>query len=131
MQKRAALLLDRLMIALQKAIENEDSVGGGSSEKYYMKSGNQLRESNRQSIPIPNDKTVRKFKKGQNFNFNSRNVFTIEDNDLPQVVKKIPFMYFKSDNNRNTCQYLSLLAPGVLKFPEGLPWEKSVFGKMR
>ncbi|XP_033208597.1 uncharacterized protein LOC117167630 [Belonocnema kinseyi] len=58
MQKRAALLLDRLMIALQKAIENEDSVGGGSSGKYYMKSGNQLRESNRQSIPIPNDKTM-------------------------------------------------------------------------
>lgn len=58
MQKRAALLLDRLMIALQKAIENEDSVGGGSSGKYYVKSGNQLRESTRQNVPLADEKTV-------------------------------------------------------------------------
>ncbi|XP_043462348.1 uncharacterized protein LOC122498603 [Leptopilina heterotoma] len=65
MQKRAALLLDRLMIALQKAIENEDSVGGGSSGKYYVKSGNQLRESTRQNIPLTDEKTMDLQRRGQ------------------------------------------------------------------
>ena len=68
MQKRAALLLDRLMIALQKAIENEDSVGRGSSGNYYVKPGNQLRESNRQNIPVTDEKTVKKIVKIKKFN---------------------------------------------------------------
>ena len=58
MPKRAALLLDRLMVALQKAIENEDSVGGVSSGKYYVKSGNQIRETKTQNIPLADEKTV-------------------------------------------------------------------------
>ncbi|XP_053998921.1 uncharacterized protein LOC128887253 isoform X1 [Hylaeus anthracinus] len=57
--KRAALLLDRLMVALQKVVDNQDRGELGSVRSFGRSSGPHLPSSDSQIVPSADEETVK------------------------------------------------------------------------
>lgn len=57
--KRAALLFDQLMVALQKVVDNQNREGLGSSRSFVRSSGPRLSADNSQIVSSADEQTVK------------------------------------------------------------------------